>query len=514
MRLRTKFILLVGLVVVFSFGVTFYRTSAFQQELVLAQASNQARMLYQQILLTRKWVADHNGLFFLKGPGADPNPFLSDPEMRGEKGEIYVKRNPAMVTRELSGYAESAGFFRYRVTTLKPINPANAPDDFEKRSLRGFEAGAQEVIEIESNPDGRFLRYMAPLLVESSCLECHAWQGYKEGDVRGGLSVSIPIGWAYKSITANNRMLMAIAGITIVVVAGALLFLIDALVVRRLSLLARAMEQYPEEVDLESLPTGRDEVGELSVKFSRLCRRLVRSQGELDKTREQVIQNEKMAAVGRLAAGVAHEINNPLSGMLNCVKAMQENPDDREQATRYMDLLGKGLGRIGHIVRQLLNFGRRDPLQLQKVQVDDLVRECFGLLELGMKNIETQLDLHLSQPVTLDGEAIKQVVVNLGINAMQAMPEGGTLSMRSRQAGGMVILEVEDTGVGMSEDQFGKIFEPFYTTKEVGEGTGLGLSVTYTLVEQMCGRITVKSEPGQGSCFRVELPVDWHQEES
>jgi len=509
MRLRTKFMLLVGGVVLVSFGITFYRTSAFQQELVMAQASNQARMLYRQILLTRKWVADHNGLFLIKGPGADPNPFLAEPEVRGAAGEVYVKRNPAMVTRELSEYAEAAGFFRYRVTTLKPLNPSNVPDDFERRGLIDFEGGVTEIIDVDTGPDGRILRYMAPLKVEKSCLECHAHQGYQVGDIRGGLSISIPIGWVYDSIAANNRMLIGIAALTIVLVAATLLFMIDVLVVRRLGMLARAMERYPgTDGRLGELPGGDDEVGSLAERFSQLCRRLVDYQRELDKIREQAAQSEKMAAIGRLAAGVAHEINNPLSGMLNCVKAMEEKPGDPELARRYLGLLGKGLGRIGHIVRQLLNFGRREPLQLRQARLDDLVRECFVLLELGLKNIEARLDLQLEGSLPLDAEAVKQVVVNLGLNAIQAMPDGGVLTVRTRasEAGG-AYFEVEDTGIGIAREQLARIFEPFYTTKEVGEGTGLGLSVTYSLVQRMGGKINVTSEPGRGSCFRVELPA-------
>ncbi len=122
MSLRSKFIFLIGIVVVISYGITFYRTSQFQDELVLSQAARQARMLHKQILMTRKWVADHNGLFFMRQPGVEPNPFLDEPEMVDAQGVRYVKRNPAMVTRELSAYADKAGFCGYRVTTLKTIN--------------------------------------------------------------------------------------------------------------------------------------------------------------------------------------------------------------------------------------------------------------------------------------------------------------------------------------------------------------------------------------------------------
>jgi two-component system NtrC family sensor kinase len=509
MRLRTKIMLLVSAVVVVSFSITFYRTSAFQQELVLEQVTRQARVIHKQILLTRRWVSDHNGLFFFKTEDVKANPFLKDMEILDDQGRHLVKRNPAMVTRELSEYANREGLFSYRVTTLQPINPSNAPDDFERRSLELFEQGTNEAIEINADETGRTLRYMAPLFVEESCKDCHYEKDYIPGDTRGGLSISIPINWAFYDIAQNNRMLLGIWFITILVVGITIFLLVDFLVVRRLGNVAKAIDLFPEDdTQIKELPVNDDEVGKLSLKLKELCHRLLTSQQELDRSREQVFQGEKLAALGRLTAGIAHEINNPLGGMQNCVKSMQESPDDRQQNLRYLELLSKGLKRIGETVRQLLNFGRREPLKLRSVRVDDLIRECFALLEYGLKNIELTLDLNLNRPFSVDVEALKQVIVNIGLNSIQAMGNGGKLTVESRETDTGLLIKIIDTGAGMDEDQIQKIFDPFYTTKDVGEGTGLGLFVTYSLVENMNGKITVESQKGQGACFQLELPVE------
>jgi signal transduction histidine kinase len=509
MRLRTKIMLLISTVVIVSFSITFYRTSEFQQELVLEQAARQARVIHKQILLTRRWVSDHNGLFFFKTEDVKANPFLKDMEILDEQGRHLVKRNPAMVTRELSEYANREGLFSYRVTTLQPINPSNAPDDFERKSLELFEQGANELIEIHANEVGRILRYMAPLLVEESCKDCHQERDYIPGDTRGGLSISIPIDWAFDDIAENNRMLLGIWFVTILVVGATIFLLIDFLVVRRLSLLAKAMDRFPvDKKQINDLPMSNDEVGRLSQKLKGLCARLVASQQELDKSREQVFQGEKLAALGRLTAGIAHEINNPLGGMQNCIKSMQESPDDREMHQRYLELLSKGIKRIGDTVRQLLNFGRPEPLQLRSVRIDDLIRECFALLEYGLKNIELTLDLNLNRPINVDVEALKRVMVNIGLNGIQAMPDGGILNVESMQTDTGFQIKFTDTGIGMDEEQIQKIFDPFYTTKEIGEGTGLGLFVTYSLVQNMNGIISVESRKGEGSCFKIELPLE------
>ncbi len=507
MKLRIKFLILIGLIVILSFGVTFYRTSSFQNQLVMNHAERQARMLSRQVLLTRKWVADHNGLFFVQKPGVAPNPFLDEGSIRDTSGQLYVKRNPAMVTRELSEYSVQENFCRFRVTSLKPVNPDNAPDEFERRSLLLFEKGEAEVFKVESGENGRILRYLTPLIVEDSCLECHLQHGYKVGDIKGGLSLTIPLSWADKAIKKNNKMLLAIGFVTVLFVAISLFLLIEYFIVRRLGFLSQAMEIFPaQNVNTLPLPQSGDEIGQLSEKFKDLGERLVRSQEELEKARQQMCQIEKMAALGRLSAGIAHEINNPLGGMRNCVKSMQESPDDQELRNRYLDLLNKGLQRIEHTMRQLLNFGRQEPLTLQAVQVDDLIRECFDLLEYRLKNIALNLDLNLSGSHPVDIEALRQVIVNIGLNAIQAMPDGGTLTIRTKETSSTVVISFEDTGQGIAEEHVDKIFDPFYTTKDIGEGTGLGLAVSFSLIQRMNGVIAVESKEGIGSRFWIELP--------
>jgi len=507
MKLRTKLSILVTTILVVSFGITFYRTSSFQNELMIRQAERQARMLARQILLTRKWVADHDGLFFIKKPGVESNPFLSESAIKDVDGKVYVKRNPAMVTRELSDYASQADFCRFRVTSLKPVNPDNAPDEFERAGLFSFEKGQKEIVSIVAGDSGRLLRYMVPLSVEESCLACHAEHGYQIGDARGALSLEIPVSWADKAISANNRLLMAIGFITIMATALTIFLLINFLVVRRLDRLSIAMDSFPDKDLAESdLPVGSDEVGTLAANFADLARRLVSSQSELEQAREQMYQQEKMAAIGQLAAGIAHEVNNPLGGMSNCVKSMRENPDNQEMRRRYLELLDKGLSRIGHIVRQLLNFGRKDPLCLREINVDEIIRDCFDLLAYQLKNIELIFDLHINCPWPLDAEALKQTLVNIGLNGAQAMPDGGTLTITSRETTTEIILTIQDNGPGIDKDDLPHIFEPFFTTKETGKGTGLGLSVSFSLINRMAGSIRVESEIDRGSTFIISLP--------
>ena len=506
--LRGKFIVAIGAIISVSYMLFLYRISIVDNELILLQAQQQARMLHNQILITRQWVSEHHGLFVIKKTGVESNPYLDLPTIRDQSGNEYMMRNPAMVTRELSEYSNKKGLGSFRVTSLQPVNPANSPDEYERQCMINFEQGSPESITILNNPEGRIVRYMAPLDVKDSCLGCHARHGYVKGDIRGALSITIPIAWADAKIKANNRSLFVIGLISFIVVSITLLIMFNTLVVNRINKLSTAMNSFPQlQPGQFTLPSGNDEIGNLSKHFSQLCERLIQSQGELEKTHQRAWLNEKMASLGILSAGIAHEVNNPLGGMLNCVRSLRESPDDQAMRERYLPLLDKGLRRIEHTMRQLLNFGRQEPLQFRKADVKILIGECLELLSYKLKGIQLEHENSLKEQYYVDAEALKQVCVNLGLNAIQAMPYGGTLTITSNMIDSKIRLTFTDTGMGIAKEILPHIFDPFFTTKDVGVGTGLGLSVTYSLVSQMSGTIEVKSKPGVGTTFIVTFPA-------
>ncbi len=509
MKLRFKFILAIGGILTISYGILIFYFSIVQNHLVLEQAEQQARMLHKQILLTRQWVADHHGLFVLESDSVKANPFLRNPVIESKSGSNLVMRNPAMVTRELSEYAAQSGFCCFRVTSLKPVNPENAPDEFEKNSLELFEKGVTEIVKI-TNDNGRILRYVAPLTAEKSCIECHARHGYSEGDIRGALSISVPVIWADKTIARNNRSILIFGMISITIVSLVLYLLFSALVAKPIDRLSRSMESYPDNYSPDDLPQTSDEIGELSTSFAQLCSRLDQTGQELAQVHQQAFRNEKLASLGQLTAGIAHEVNNPLGGMLNCVRSMQASPNNAALHKRYLPLLDKGLRRVEQTMQQLLNFGRTDPLQLRKGDIDQVIHECFDLLEYRLNKIELKLDLQLPSSYCIDIEAVKQIVMNISLNSIQAMPDGGSLEVSSGldDEQETIILMFSDTGTGIKPEIIERIFDPFFTTKDVGEGTGLGLAVSYKLVSRMNGTIEVNSTPDSGTSFTISLPVE------
>ncbi len=224
----------------------------------------------------------------------------------------------------------------------------------------------------------------------------------------------------------------------------------------------------------------------------------------------QLAHTEKMAAVGTLAAGVAHEVNNPLAGMLTCIETMEANPDDSELRERYLELIRDGIKRIEHTVLNLLDFSRPREIQPEVTSFNHNLRHVVELVEYQLRKnrVEVSFELDPEEPIVLaDHFQMEQLFLNLVLNAIQAMPSGGTLTLRTRTLSSRVFAEVADTGSGIPEAVRERIFDPFFTTREVGQGTGLGLSVSYSIVQAHGGGIEVDSAPGKGSRFRVWLPA-------
>ncbi|HEX4680780.1 MAG TPA: ATP-binding protein [Gaiellaceae bacterium] len=227
----------------------------------------------------------------------------------------------------------------------------------------------------------------------------------------------------------------------------------------------------------------------------------------LEETSEQLRQSQKMDAIGRLAGGVAHDFNNLLLAITGYADFLISSLVDPKQK-HYAEQIQAAGERAAALTHQLLAFSRRQVLQPRVVDLNDCVREMETMLRrlIGAGvHVELQLDSHL-RPIEADPSQMGQVLLNLAVNARDAMAGRGTLTITTRNDGTDVVLEVADDGAGMDEETRTRLFEPFFTTKEIGQGTGLGLATVYGIVIQSGGRIDVRSEPGLGARFTVRLP--------
>jgi two-component system, NtrC family, sensor kinase len=284
---------------------------------------------------------------------------------------------------------------------------------------------------------------------------------------------------------------------------------------------------------------GADEFGNLASASNAMMVALKKSRGELEewvrtlgekveqRTEElrlaeaEVARSEKLASIGQLAAGVAHELNNPLTGVLTFTSLLRRKLPDGSQDAEDLDLVIRETRRCASIIRRLLDFARDKPPAMGPVELNRLVEDTVRFVErsAALQQIEISLQLDPDLPeLHADGDLLKQVLMNLLVNAQQAIEGQGRILVRSRlrparrgtdgTSGAAIEVAISDTGCGIARANLQRIFDPFFTSKEVGKGTGLGLSVSYGIVKAHGGDIEVESNVGEGSTFRVFLPVE------
>jgi two-component system NtrC family sensor kinase len=228
------------------------------------------------------------------------------------------------------------------------------------------------------------------------------------------------------------------------------------------------------------------------------------------KLEDQLMQSEKLTSIGLLAAGVAHEVNTPLAVVSSYSQMLYKQLHQDDPKTKILDKIIKQSFRASQIVNSLLNFSRTSGSEFRTVELQSIISDTLSLLEHQFKTAKVRVrkDFTTSSPQVFGNQGkLQQVFLNLFINAKDAMPEGGELIVKTSTYDSVFRVEVIDTGVGISEEHLNKIYDPFFTTKEIGRGTGLGLSVTYGIIQEHSGKISVESRPGQGSRFILELPA-------
>jgi len=237
-----------------------------------------------------------------------------------------------------------------------------------------------------------------------------------------------------------------------------------------------------------------------------------RRQGEEDraKLQDQLRHADRLATIGLLAAGVAHELNEPLGNILGFAQLAKKCHGLPESAKQDIEKIEAASLHAREIIKKLLVFARQMPPQKTRINLNQVIEEGLYFFEARCAKVGIELVRSLSPElpeITADPGQMNQAVVNLVVNALQAMPEGGTLTVRTRLCDHNVSLVVEDTGIGMSEDVLQQVFVPFFTTKDVGQGTGLGLPVVHGIVTSHGGTIRVESKAGRGTRFEIRLPV-------
>lgn len=612
---------------------------------VLLLGKMQGNAFFEKDILYRRWASRHGGVYVPITKTTQPNPYLTDIANRdivSSDGRQLTLINPAYMTRQVFELAqEYNGTGRGHITSLKPLRPENSPDAWEREALHSFERGAKEASQAVLMDGKPYYRYMKPMIAEKSCLKCHAHQGYREGDIRGGLSVSVDlepidammmqelrgeylnhgiiwilgvgvIGISTRRIGSMTRRLIeqnielgqeveerrvtqealqdnaiqleeeiferrrieeavrvsedkfskAFANAPIIITICRLVdgiyldvnnkftelsgYSRDEAIGRSSAELGWISQELRQTILSVLTECGRVEGMELQLSsragstiFCQLYAEMIVVDGQQcllslihDVTEhriveEQLRQAQKMEAIGLLAGGVAHDFNNMLTVIIGNSTLLQMDPSLNKKQQGELEQIIASSEKAAQLTRGLLAFSRKEAVVLKMADLNDIVRHVQKFLRRVIgEDIELKtICNNKPMPVKADAAQIEQVLINLATNARDAMSKGGLLSVEIIQQnidqsfvnehgfgtpGSYACIIVSDSGCGMDEQTRSKIFEPFFTTKQIGKGTGLGMAIVYGIVKQHQGFINVYSEPGQGTTFRIYIPLVSH----
>ena len=428
-------------------------------------AMRTGKTFWQQVIYTREWNSRCAGVFVHITKKTLPNPYLDEQgrDLLTTTGERLTKINPAYMTRQISEIAGESKGIHFHITSLKPIRPANKPTAWETVALESFEKGEKEIFTTDHSGPQPVFQYMAPLLTSKSCLSCHDKQGYREGDIRGGISVSIPASAMLNSLAEKKKTL---------ILSYSLIWLLGL-------------------------------IGLVSAS---------------SKIRKEMVRTEKAnAAKSEFLTNMSHEIRTPMNAVLGLTHlAMKTDLNPRQKDYLYkIDVAGRSL--LG-IINDILDFSKVEAGKMRIESRDinlEVIMENLSSLVSGKaqeKHLELLFKISRDVPRNLVGDQLRlsQILTNLLTNAIKFTERGEvvvTVELNEPLDGSLVKLkfDVRDTGIGISPEQTQKLFKAFSqadtsTTRKYG-GTGLGLLISKRLVEMMGGQIEMKSELGKGSTF-------------
>jgi two-component system NtrC family sensor kinase len=403
-----------------------------------------------------------------------------------------------------------------------PLTRLNRPDRF-----RIFRANGERVLGI-----------ITPIENQESCSNaaCHAHP--REQQILGVLDVSLSLAKTDANLAESSRTMTGYTLLAVMLVCFATWLFVWRVVHDPLGVLKAGTQRLARgELGFQIETKSHDEVGELARSFNEMSQqlsnardeitawnrtledRVLEKTSELKKAAERMLHVEKMATIGKMAAVVAHEINNPLSGILTYSKLVKryiergafDDETKRQEMAENLDLVATESRRCGDLVKNLLSFSRTNPINLEWIQVNPIVDRVvkLALHKLEMASSQVHVDTGTDLPVIrADAAQIEQVLLAFTMNAIDAMPHGGNLWISTSVTDhSELLLQVRDDGMGIPAELLPRLFEPFLTTKDTGKGVGLGLAISHNIVERHNGRIEVESQLGRGTTFNVYLPL-------
>jgi PAS domain S-box-containing protein len=580
-------------------------------DMLIKQASSEALASYKKDLVTRRWASIHGGVYAPISDSNPPNQYLKhipERDIETPSGKKLTLINPAYMTRQLHELGNKEFGIKAHVTSLKPLSAGSAPDPWEVNALKLFEQGITSVQEISKVGEKESLHVMFPLYVEESCLKCHGFQGYEVGDVRGGLSASVPLEKfllvyhqskekqiAYHSavmflgllgLYLSRKVINKQFKITESALTG--LLKVEKDLLKQKSVFEKAQELGKIggwEIDLQrnkllwsdetykifGLPQGidvdydlvrekvhPDDRGGIAREWSKALKgeeydfehkllvdgetkwvrekadivfdengTAIRAIGfthditELKLTQEKAVRLAQMATVGELSAVVAHEVNNPLTGVINYAQIMLNRCGSDGQDKDLLERIVKEGNRMAKTVRSLLVLSHDSGHEKTLNCLEPIISESLDLLSHFLKKDAIRVEINIPgylPAIKCNAQQVEQVILNILRNAQHALLEGPLAGVAEKHIKidaesieldnkNFVRLSIANNGPNIPEELLGKIKEPFLTTKPSGIGTGLGLSVSNDIMIDHNGMFKIESEPERYTKMILYFPL-------
>jgi len=486
----------------------------------------------------------------------DKKKFTLDPPLVREEVQDFVR----LYVKEKAFYELLVVDDQLNLIASKKVEPGHQPsaDPFLKKAIQTGELSA------EIQKSGTFLSTYYNKMVLYSPL-------WHQGKIIGGIQMEVPIGDLMTNLLELKRIILItiVLDAIVLIIFGSLL--LSRVLVKPIKDLVRLTQKISEgDFSQKIEETSRNEIGQLIGSFNRMIDRLKENHESMEnyleslelankklkQAQEELIRTEKLASIGRFAAGVAHEVGNPLGAILGYTSILQKEGMDHEESKDYLKRIEKEIDRINRIVRELLDFARPSKFEIKDVEIHLVIENTLSLLsyQKNFKNIESRLDLQSDLPkIKGDESQLSQVFMNIILNAVDAMQNGGILTIQTRthivealdedrfqrvyprrrrgdpmesdysrkrkadpltalfkkfsEGDQLVEIRISDTGIGIRKEDLENIFDPFFTTKAPDKGTGLGLSISLRIVESLGGEIKVTSEIGKGTTFEIYFPA-------
>ena len=535
-RISLKYIIITSATIVFVFSILFFWISRQEKQFILEQVKKQAIILHKQIVLTRAWVSDHNYILVKKKEGEHFESFLRNPEVKDVYGTVYTKITPAMLTRQLSGYAAESNLYSFNLTNLNCLNPKNRPDDFEADAIRRFISKGEKGISCIEIHDGRnVFRYAAPLIIRESCLSCHNEKHYRAGGIGGCISVFIPFEEAQAAISRNNLFLF----VTMIGLTGSVVVILFFFTRKLILKPIKDIRMFTRRMRTEELGDGEVEIkGDELKEFAGLCymmdKKLKNQHNELEKrikeaTKDLYNTNLKLKQANKelstlntakteFFSDISHELRTPLTSIKGAADILSRKEACSDPT--YVDIIKKN---ADHLTRTIIDFldyskieaGRLD-LDMTDESLTDIVKEVIEsqTADAAKKGLRIELDAPENIVLPLDRYRVYQIISNLLANAIKFSPDSSSISIRIFLIKNEVEFSIKDEGHGIEAEHHESIFKKFYQapqkngTVNLRKGSsGIGLAICKGLVEAHGGDIWGECKEDGGSKFVFTLPL-------